>query len=34
MNKFSFVGICLTMQQWRKFMDAIHEIDKVAKSKC
>ncbi|XP_020284205.1 activated RNA polymerase II transcriptional coactivator p15 [Pseudomyrmex gracilis] len=27
-------GICLTMQQWRKFMDAIHEIDKVAKSKC
>ncbi|XP_011163174.1 activated RNA polymerase II transcriptional coactivator p15 [Solenopsis invicta] len=26
-------GICLTMQQWRKFMDVVEEVDKVAKSK-
>ncbi|KAL6425289.1 hypothetical protein ACFW04_009485 [Cataglyphis niger] len=27
-------GICLTMQQWRKFMNVVEEVDKVAKSKC
>ncbi|XP_071573614.1 uncharacterized protein Ssb-c31a [Temnothorax nylanderi] len=26
-------GICLTMQQWRKLMDVVEEVDKVAKSK-
>lgn len=28
-----FLGICLTMQQWRKFMNVVEEVDKVAKSK-
>lgn len=27
-------GICLTMQQWRKFMDVVEDVDKVAKAKC
>ncbi|XP_011879510.1 PREDICTED: activated RNA polymerase II transcriptional coactivator p15 [Vollenhovia emeryi] len=27
-------GICLTMPQWRKFMEVVEEVDKVAKSKC
>ncbi|KAL0110597.1 hypothetical protein PUN28_013882 [Cardiocondyla obscurior] len=27
-------GICLTMQQWRKFMDVVEDVDKMAKSKC
>ncbi|XP_012216200.1 activated RNA polymerase II transcriptional coactivator p15 [Linepithema humile] len=27
-------GICLTMQQWRKFMEVVPDVDKVAKSKC
>ncbi|KAH0948629.1 hypothetical protein HN011_010559 [Eciton burchellii] len=27
-------GIFLTMQQWRKFMEVVEEIDKVAKAKC
>ncbi|GAB1866696.1 RNA polymerase II transcriptional coactivator [Camponotus japonicus] len=27
-------GICLSMQQWRKFMDIVEEVDKVAKKKC
>ncbi|KAG5312138.1 TCP4 polymerase, partial [Acromyrmex insinuator] len=26
-------GICLSMQQWRKFMDVVEEVDDVAKSK-
>ncbi|KYN20733.1 PREDICTED: activated RNA polymerase II transcriptional coactivator p15 [Trachymyrmex cornetzi] len=26
-------GICLSMQQWRKFMDVVEEVDEVAKSK-
>ncbi|XP_028048633.1 activated RNA polymerase II transcriptional coactivator p15 isoform X2 [Monomorium pharaonis] len=26
-------GICLTMQQWRKFMEVVEEVDKVAKLK-
>lgn len=29
-----FTGICLTMQQWRKFMEVVEEVDKVAKAKC
>lgn len=29
-----FIGICLSMQQWRKFMDIVEDVDKVAKSKC
>lgn len=28
------VGICLTMEQWRKFMSVVEEVDKEAKSKC
>ncbi|EZA61038.1 hypothetical protein DMN91_005163 [Ooceraea biroi] len=27
-------GICLTMQQWRKFMEVVEEVDTVAKAKC
>ncbi|XP_011704126.1 PREDICTED: activated RNA polymerase II transcriptional coactivator p15 [Wasmannia auropunctata] len=26
-------GICLSMPQWRKFMDVVEEVDKVAKEK-
>ncbi|KYN34410.1 Activated RNA polymerase II transcriptional coactivator p15 [Trachymyrmex septentrionalis] len=26
-------GICLSMQQWRKFMNVVEEVDEVAKSK-
>ncbi|XP_029157245.1 activated RNA polymerase II transcriptional coactivator p15 [Nylanderia fulva] len=27
-------GICLNLQQWRKFMSVVEEVDNVAKSKC
>lgn len=29
-----FIGICLSMPQWRKFMEVVEEVDEVAKSKC